>query len=118
MIEVNLMAAMAKIGPMYITATPRLEMNGATLMLRIALKIVQAAEECPPTVVYFIGDSETVLASREKTSGYFGEYYGNRIGEQFDNQRELEKISRVRKNGEWYHIPSEFNAADRLSRLD
>ena len=30
----------------------------------------------------------------------------------------LEKISHVGVNGEWYHIPSEFNAADRLSRLD
>jgi hypothetical protein len=59
-----------------------------------------------------------VLASREKDRGFFGEFFGNRIGEIFDVQQEIQKITKVGDDGEWYHVKSEYNAADRPSRLD
>ena len=35
------------------------------------------------------GDSETVLAIRENYTSYFSEYYSNRIGETFNNQKKI-----------------------------
>ena len=115
---VNLVASKAKVGPMYGTNTVRLELNGSTLLVRVMLRVVVAMADDPPEQVFFAGDSETVLASRERESGFFGEYFGNRIGEQFENQEEIEKITQVGIAGEWYHVPSADNAADRPSRMN
>ena len=82
------------------------------------MRVVLALLKDPPHQIFFLGDSETVLASREKESGFFGEYFGNRIGEQFDNQEIIEKLSKVGHNGEWYHVSSLDNAADRATRLN
>ena len=117
-VVVNFVASKSKMAPMYATSTPRMEMNGATLMTRVVLRVVLSLLEDPPGQVYFMGDSETILASRERESGFFGEFFGNRIGEQCDNQESLEKIVRVGLAGEWYHIPSEYNAADKATRLN
>ena len=117
-VVVNFVASKSKVAPMYATSTPRMEMNGATLMTRVVLRVVLSLLEDPPGQVYFMGDSETILASRERESGFFGEFFGNRIGEQCDNQESLEKIVRVGLAGEWYHIPSEYNAADKATRLN
>ena len=114
---VTLLASKAKVGPMFGTSTPRMEMNGATLVSRVAFRVVMALLEDPPGQIFFLGDSETVLASRERESGFFSEYYGNRIGEQFDNQENIEKIVKVGQAGEWYHVASADNAADRATRL-
>ena len=89
--------------------------------VRLAWTIVQASElEEKPTRILFGGDSETVLAAREKACGALGEYFGNRIGECWDLQEKIEKIVPVGVcgQGEWYHMPSEANAADRPSRVD
>ena len=80
-VYVCLVASKAYVGPMFGTSTPRLEMNGATLLSRVVLRVVVAMMDDPPGQVFCIGDAETVLASRERESGFFGEYYGNRIGE-------------------------------------
>ena len=116
-IEVHLVASKAKVAPIHGTSTPRLEMDGATLLSRLMLRVVLAMLEDPPGQVFYCGDSETVLASREKAGGFFGEYFGNRIGEQIDNQEQVEKIVQVASGGEWYHVPGSENAADRASRL-
>ena len=60
-----------------------------------------------------LGDSECTQASIEKTSGAFGEYFGNRIGEIQDNQSQIEKYCEVGNDGEWWYVSSENNAADR-----
>ena len=96
-------------------------MDGAVLAMRLAYRVVRALnEEDIPEFVWFIGDSETVLAAREKESGFFGEFFGNRIGETHDFQAELQKITKVGDNGDgkWWHVKSADNAADRSSRLD
>ena len=86
-----LLTAKSKVSSMWGTSTPRVEMDGAVLAMRLAYRVVRALnEEDIPEVVWIIGDSETVLASREKESGFFGEFFGNRIGETHDYQAELQ----------------------------
>ena len=61
-----------------------------------------------------------VLAAREKAVGALGEYFGNRVGECLDLQSKIGDIVPVGINGdgEWYHMASGENCADRPSRLD
>ena len=40
------------------------------------------------------------------------------MGEQFDNQEVIEKITKVGNEGEWYYVCSENNVADRATRLN
>ena len=117
-IIVNLVAAKARVAPMFVTSTPRMELEGATLLVRLALRIVLSLLEDPPKKAYFLGDSECILASREKQGGFFGEFFGNQIWEQFHNQQRLEEVLTVGEKGEWYWVSSENNAADRASRLN
>ena len=64
-----------------------------------------------------MGESAEVLASREKKSAHFSEYYANRIAEQKEIQEELETELSC-PVGEWHHVASEFNAANCPLRLD
>ena len=117
-VTVNFVASKARVRPLFATSTFRMEMNGATLVSRVTMRVVVALMDNPPHKIFFLGDSETVLASRERESGFFGEYCGNRIGEQFDNQEIIEKIAKVGEAGEWYHVSGKDNAADRATRLN
>ena len=117
-VEVNLVTAKAKVAPMFATSTPRIELEGATLLARLVMRIVLAQIEDPPGQVFFLWDSETILASREKEGGFFGEYFGNRVGEILDHQERLEEILMVGTGGgEWYHVASKDNAADPATRI-
>ena len=116
-----LLVAKARMSALWGFSTPRVELNGAALATRLAYRAVRSMETTDiPELVYFLGDSETVLASREKDSGYFGEFFGNRIGETYDIQAEIQKITKVGDNGDglWWHVKSSDNAADRPTRLD
>ena len=59
--SVQLVASKAKVAPIWGTSTPRMELNGAVLMMRVVLRVVLAMEE-KPEQVWLAGDSETVLA--------------------------------------------------------
>ena len=48
------------------SSTPRMELEGATMDSRVALRIVHALVDDPPGQVMFVGDSQTILASRER----------------------------------------------------
>ena len=118
---VRLLCSKAKTVPLQRISTPRSELSGAVVGVRLAWTVVQALEmEEKPTKVLFGGDSETVLAAREKACGALGEYFGNRIGECWDLQEKITGIVPVgiEEQGEWYHMPSKDNAADRPSRID
>ena len=91
------------------------------MVVRLVWTVIQALElEELPSQVLFGGDSETVLAAREKACGALGEYFGNRIGECWDLQEKITELVPVgfEEKGEWYHMPSKANAADRPTRLD
>ena len=90
-------------------------MNSATLCTRLVKTVVEALS-IPIGRIWSVGDSNVVLASREKNSAPFSEYFANRIGEQKETQQDLENQGYV--IGEWYHVASSGNAADAPSRLD
>ena len=115
--EVNLVAAKSRVAPMLGTSTPRMELEGATMDTRVALRIVHALVDDPPGQVMFVGDSQTILASRERDKGFFGEFFGNRIGETFDNVERMENLVKFDSPVQWYYVASEKNAADRATRL-
>ena len=57
---------------MFGTSTVRMELGGATLVTRVVLGIVHSMRDDPPSQVVYLGDAETVLASRERDKGFFG----------------------------------------------
>ena len=68
--RLRLLAAKAKVAPKYATSTTRMELNGAHLSRQATLVVVKALPQ-PPERVWVAGDSETILACREKTGGFF-----------------------------------------------
>ena len=84
--EVRLIASKSKVGENWSTNTLRQELNGAVLMTRLVVEVVRALR-LQPRKIWLSGDSETILASREKHSGFFSEWFSNRIGETHDNQK-------------------------------
>ena len=119
-IVVRILNSKSRATPLQRISTPRSELNGAVLASRLVLSTLQSLSPCDeiPERVWMIGDSECTLASLEKVSGAFGEYFGNRIGEILDNQAKIERFCPVGNNGEWWFVPSSDNAADQATRLN
>ena len=117
---VYLACSKSKVTPLKRISTPRAELNGAVLLSRLVLFFLKScvSSGVTPTKIWMLGDSECTLASIEKTSGALGEYFGNRVGEILDNQARMQEICPVGDDGEWYHVSSSDNAADRPTRLD
>ena len=100
---VSIICAKCKVAALFGTSTPRVELEGSTLMTRVVVRVVRALVDDPPAKVYFLGDSETVLACRERDKGYFGEFFGNRVGEMFDNEIRVQHLVEDITT-EWYHV--------------
>ena len=118
-IHVNLGGSKAKVTPLKRISTPRSELNGAVILCRLVLSTIKSctAAGTSPTRVWLLGDSECTLASIVKTSGAFGEYFGNRVGEILDIQARIQEYCEVGENGEWYHVASANNPADQPTRM-
>ena len=56
------------------------------------------------------------LLAESGTRGYFGEFFGNRIGEMHDNEIRMKNLVSDLKV-EWYHVASRDNIADKATRL-
>ena len=118
--NVYLACSKSKVTPLKRISTPRSELNGAVLLTRLMLFFLKSciSSGIKPHKIWLLGDSECTLATVEKTSGSLGEYFGNRRGEILDNQARMQELCSVGEEGEWYHVSSKDNAADRPSRLD
>jgi hypothetical protein len=117
----RLLCSKARVTPLQRISTPRSELNGAVVVVRLLWTVIQALElEELPTTILIGGDSETVLAAREKACGALGEYFGNRVGESWYLQEKISELVPVgiAGGGEWYHMSSMNNAAERPTRLD
>ena len=101
-------------------STPRSELNGAVIASRLALSTVRSLSSAgvPIEWLWFIGDSECILACLEKANCAFGEYFGNRVGEILDNLALRENSCPIRLNREWWHTASCHNAADQATCSD
>ena len=113
----NFLSSKTRVTPTKRLTTPRSELSGALLASRLALSSVTSlvSASIPIERLWFIGDSECILACLEKTNCAFGEYFGNRVGEILDNQAQIEKHCQV---GEWWHTASCHNGADQATRCD
>ena len=120
-IVIRLLCSKARVTPLLRISTPRSELCGAVLAMRLTWTAVQALESSElPSKILIGGDSETVLAAREKAGGALGEYFGNRVGECWDLQEKISKLVPVgiSGNGDWYHVPSNDNAVDIATRTN
>ena len=92
-IHVSLLCAKPRVTPSKRISTPRSELNGAVLASRLALSSANSLTNAGISIgrLWFIGDSECILACLEKTNCAFGEYFGNRVGEILDTQAQIEK---------------------------
>ena len=86
--------------PAKILSTLRSELNGAVIASQLALSSVRISSSAgvPIERVWFIGDSEYILACLEKANCAFGEYSDNRVGEILDNHALIEKSCPVGLN--------------------
>ena len=80
-VVVKLFCSKVRVAPLLRLSTPRVELNGAVVVMRLLWTVLQALEfGDKPDRILIGGESETVLAAREKACGVLGEYFGNRIG--------------------------------------
>ncbi|GIY02702.1 reverse transcriptase [Caerostris darwini] len=103
-VTVQLLQARSRITPMKTITIPRLELMAATIGARLFSSVTQALK-LPNVKVYFWTDSSTVLTwitSREQWSVFVT----NRISE----------IRKLTTSEDWFHIPTDQNPADILSR--
>ena len=78
------------------------------------VKVVKALVDDPASNMYGFGDSETVLAWRERVKGYFGVFFRIRIGEMLDNEIRVQHHEDI--NTELYRVSNKNNEADRTAR--
>ena len=79
----------------------RLEINGSVLAKRL-MCFIQRETRIKFAQVYFLVDSEIVVAMLQKESYGFGTYIGVRVGE----------IQQATKPGDWHWIDGQLNIAD------
>ena len=115
--DVRLLTSKARVAPDWIKNTVRIELDAGVLVSRVAVRVVRAVEHKPSKVI-IAGDSETVLVARERSGSYFKEYFSNRIGETFDNVKKMSEVCPVGTQGEWYHVASKDNPADKPTRMN
>ena len=93
-VQVSLICAKSRVTPLLRLSTPRSELNGAVLAVRLLLSCLRSLSQSGivPEQVWFIGDSECTLACLEKVNAAFGEYFGNRVGEITDTLAKIEQL--------------------------
>lgn len=84
---------------------PRLELCGAVLLALLTKKVTQALD-VPINDIYYWSDSTIILSWIKNEPNKWKTFVANRVAE----------IQRTTNKASWYHVKSEDNPADPLSR--
>lgn len=103
-VSCRLLMAKARVAPSKVTTIPRLELQAATVSMRVSKLLKQ--EEVPATNEFFYSDSEIVLAYLANDAKRFHTYVANRV-QQIKNHTDV---------SQWRHVPTDDNPADLASR--
>ncbi|XP_029176605.1 uncharacterized protein LOC114944728 [Nylanderia fulva] len=102
---VRLVCAKSRIAPIKRVSLPRLELCSAVLLANLVRNVLQSLT-IQIHKVYYWTDSTIVLAWIAREPTHWKTFVANRVAE----------IQRETKNAQWYHVRSEDNPADLLSR--
>ena len=103
--ETRFVAAKSRVTPLKKLTIPKLELQAAVLGTRLYQSVISETRLKIETSV-FLTDSSIVLGWIKSTSRKFKPFVANRVGEIQTNSDPID----------WYHVPSSFNVADKVSR--
>ncbi|KAM8718572.1 hypothetical protein ACLKA7_001302 [Drosophila subpalustris] len=104
-ISVRLVTAKSKVAPVRVTSLPRLELQGALLMVRLMAKVTTCIHLNVSQARYFT-DSTIVLSWLSSHASRWTTFVGNRVAE-------IQESTNIR---DWFKIESKLNQADIVSR--
>jgi hypothetical protein len=100
-VDVNLVTARTKVAPLKQQTIPRLELLGAVLSFRFALRVKEATREEISAVTWWT-DSSTVLHWLKDETAFYHSYIASR----------KELILSGSTADQWRHVPGRLNPAD------